>query len=277
MKRRAFVGTGAAVVVGALAGCLGRAAPTSDEITETVSRSFVAPRVQEIRVRNEIGNILIVAQGTGGVDVSVLKHSSRGQAGLGDLNVDIELNDGVVTVDTTLERRAIVSTQQTPTADVTITVPETSSPEISEISSKFGDVTLLGTHGDTIVRTEVGDVVASAVDGYLSLLSRTGSILASDVTGLTAVSTGIGSIKADLLGVRDDVEVSTDVGDVTLGIADDLNLDIVVETNGSFNSNLPVTDSRTAGSRFIGRLNDGGQELRAVSNLGDVSLRSISR
>lgn len=277
MKRREFIGTGAAVTIGTLAGCLGQVGPTGDEVTETVSRSFGAPDVREIHVRNEIGNVLITAQGTGGVDVRVLKRSVRGQAGLDDLTVDIDLADGTLTVDTALNRRALASTRQTPITDVTITVPETPGPEVAAITAQIGDVTLLGTRGDTIVRTDVGNVIASGVDGYLSLSSRTGTILSSDVAGLTAASTDLGSIKADLLGVRGDIEISTDIGDVTLGIADDLDLDIISETTGSFDSNLPVIDSRTADTRFTGRLNDGGHQLRAVSNLGAISLRSISR
>ncbi len=277
MKRRAFVGTGTAVITGALAGCLARAEPTSNEVTETVSRSFAAPQVQAIRVRNDIGNVLITAQGTGDVDVRVLKRSVRGQRGLDDLTVDIDVDDGTLIVETALDRRGIISTRRAPTADVTITVPESHGPEITAIASEIGDVTLLGTRGDTTVQTDIGNVVASSVDGYLSLSSRVGTILAADVTGLTAVSTEIGSIKADLLDVRGDTQISTDVGDVTLGIADDLDLDIVAETTGSFDSNLPVADSRSVGTRFTGRLNNGGDQLRVISNLGAISLRSISR
>jgi hypothetical protein len=140
-----------------------------------------------------------------------------------------------------------------------------------------GDITLLGTRGDTVVRTELGDIVASNVDGYLSLSSSLGTILASNITGLDAITTDLGAIKADLLGIRDDVEIVTELRDVTIGVADDLNLDILAETEGSVDSNLPVTDSRTADSHFTGRLNDGGHQLRAFSDLGDVSLRSISR
>jgi hypothetical protein len=277
ITRRTFTGAGAAMILGSLAGCVGRFGSDSDERTETVSRTFVAPDVREIHVRNGIGNVLITAQGTGGVDVRVLKRSARGQAGLDDLTVDIDIDDGTLTVETGLDRRAFASTRQTPTTDVTITVPETEGPEIAAITSRVGDVTLLGTRGDTVVRTDVGNVIASGVDGYLSLSSETGTVLASDTTGLAAVSVKIGSIKADVLGVRDDIDISSDIGDVTLGIADDLDLDIVAETTGSFDSNLPVVGSQTVGTRFTGRLNGGGHQLRAVSNLGDVSLRSISR
>lgn len=277
MNRRAFVGTGTAVITAALAGCLARAEPTSNELTETVSRSFVAPQVQAIRVQNDIGNVLITAQGTGDVDVRVRKRSVRGQAGLDDLRVDIDLNDGTLVVETALDRRGVLSTRRTPTADVTITVPDTNGPEITAITSEIGDVTLLGTRGDTTVQTDIGNVVASTVDGYLSLSSRVGTILAADVTGLTAVSTDIGSIKADLLDIRGETQINSEIGDVTLGVADNLDLDIVAETTGSFDSNLPVADSRTVGTRFTGRLNNGGHQLRVISNLGAISLRSILR
>ncbi len=80
-----------------------------------------------------------------------------------------------------------------------------------------------------------------------------------------------------MLGVRDDIETSSDIGDVTLGIADDLDLDIVAETDGSLDTTSLVTDDRTERSRRTGRLNAGETRLRTVSNLGDIPLRSIPR
>lgn len=64
---------------------------------------------------------------------------------------------------------------------------------------------------------------------------------------------------------------------MTVGVADDLDLDLVARVTGGLDSNLPLQDSRTVGSRPTGRLNSGGHRLRVYSDPGDVSLRSITR
>lgn len=276
MKRREYVGAGAITAISALSGCLSWSSFTGPEVTEVVEGSFASPEVREVRITNAVGDVTVVAQGTGGVDARVLKRSARGQSGLDDLTVRMAVEDGVLRIETEIDRRAFLSSETTPTTDVTVTVPERGpGPVVSSIVSDIGTVTLLGTRGDTVVRTDIGEIVASGVDGYLSLSSEVGTVLASDVTGLDSVRTDLGDVKVDLLGLRGDVDIGTDVGSVTVGVADDLDLDLLAETNGTLDSNLPLIDGRTVGSRLTGRIGAGGHRLHAFSDLGDVSLRSI--
>lgn len=111
---------------------------------------------------------------------------------------------------------------------------------------------------------------------FVTLSSDLGTILASDVTGIDAIHTELGSIKADVLDLRGDAEIGTDLGEVTVGVADDLDADVLVEATGGVDSNLPLTVDRTIGNRFTGRLNGGGHRLHVFTELGDVSLRSIT-
>lgn len=278
MKRREYVGAGAIAAIGALSGCLSWRSFTVSEATEVVEGSFASTEVRDVRITNAVGDVTVVAQGTGGVDARVRKRSGRGQSGLDDVSVRMAVEDGVLRVETEIDRGAFLSSQTTPTTDVTVTVPGSGpGPAVSSVGSDIGTVTLLGTRGDAVVRTDVGEIVASGVDGYLTLSSRVGTVLASDVAGLDSVHTDVGDIKVDLLGLRGDVDIGTDVGSVTVGVADDLDLDLLAETNGSLDSNLPLINGRTVGSRLTGRIGAGGHRLHAFSDLGDVSLRSISR
>lgn len=278
MQRRTFIGAGTVATLGTLSGCLARGIfGTDEESTETVERSFPAPDVETVRVTNDIGNVTIAATGTGDVDVSVQKRARNGQDGLDGIEVDIALEDGALTVETAIENTNWF-TQSGPHTDVSITVPEEKhAPAIESVESDIGNVRLLGTRGDTTVRTKLGEVTASGVDGYLSLTSELGTILASDATGLRKVHTELGDVKADLMGLRDDVDISTELGSIVLGVADDLDLNVVVETTGTIDSNLPLTDGQTASHRLTGRQNEGGHRLHVVSELGEVSLRSIQR
>lgn len=272
--RRAFLG-GAAVLAAGLAGCTGRGFRTDRTASETVTESFAAPTVRELRVGNRIGDVTVTAVGSGDVGVRVVKRAS-GLSRLEDIDIRIDLEAGLLTVETAVTDDAWPSAE--PATNVTVTVPEgAAGPLVTEVSSGLGDITLLGTRGDTVARTELGDVTTSGADGYLTLRSELGTVLASDVTGLDAVRTEVGDVKVDLLGLRGDVEIGTELGEVVVGVADDLDLDLLVETAGGVDSNLPLQDSRVGGDRLSGRQNAGGHRLRVFSELGEVSLRSITR
>ena len=282
LNRRAFFTAGTAVIGASLVGCLGRGftvAHLSDKIaTETIQDSFAASTVHTIQVLNAVGDVTITGAKTDTVDVAVRKRSSRGQSGLADIDVSITRTDGALSVETMIDKDATWFSTESPTTDVTITVPEgTSGPAITSVNSELGNVTLLNTHGDTVVRTNLGDVSASGVDGYLSLHSELGTILASNVTGLDHAHTRLGDLKVELLDLRGDVDISTKLGEVVVGVAADLDLDLLVEATASIDSTLLLRESQTGDGRLTGRQNRGGYHVHVVSELGDVSLRSIQR
>lgn len=276
--RRAFLAATGTLAGAALAGCLGRSLAGGGVVDETVGESFASPTVQTVRVSNAIGDVTIAASGTGDVDVRVHERSPAGQSGLDDVDVSIDLEDGDLTVGTALDGDATWFTPDAPTTDVAITVPRgAAGPAVTSVDSERGDVTLLGTRGDTVARTGNGDVTASGSDGYLTLHSGAGTVLASDVSGLDRAYTGLGDLAVDLLGLRDDVDVGTERGAIVVGVADDLDLDLLAETTTAIDANLPLHDGRAVGGRLTGRQNDGGHRLTVTSELGDVSLRSIRR
>jgi hypothetical protein len=276
LTRRTFVGAGALAIVGSLAGCLGRGFSRQDEVTEAVTKTFAPADVRELRVINAIGDVTVRALDTDGIDVRVLKRSVAGVQGLDDITVRIGVENGVLTVATNLADDTRWFTRSSPGTDVSITVPRGSTgPIVSSVGSQLGDVSLFDTRGDTVARTELGDVTAARVDGYLTLESELGTVLASDVRGLDRVHTELGEIKVDLLDLRTDIEIGTELGEVVVGVAETLDLDVMAESDGGVDSDLPLTGVQSARGRFSGRRNAGGHRLHVFSDMGDVSLRTI--
>jgi hypothetical protein len=276
LTRRTFVGAGALAIVGSLAGCLARGFSRQDEVTEAVTKTFAPADVRELRVINAIGDVTVRALDTDGIDVRVLKRSVAGVQGLDDITVRIGVENGVLTVATNLADDTRWFTRSSPGTDVSITVPRGSTgPIVSSVGSQLGDVSLFDTRGDTVARTELGDVTAARVDGYLTLESELGTVLASDVRGLDRVHTELGEIKVDLLDLRTDIEIGTELGEVVVGVAETLDLDVMAESDGGVDSDLPLTGVQSARGRFSGRLNAGGHRLHVFSDMGDVSLRTI--
>jgi len=275
MNRRTYIGAGAAVLAG-LAGCVGSF--TRGEASELVEGTFDPADVRELRVVNAIGDVTVVGRDTDTVTASVLKRSTDGSRGLDDIDVSIALDGDVLAVETSIEDGARWFTRSSPTTDVTVAVPlGEAGPVVRSVSSRLGDVDLLDTRGDTRASTELGDVTASGVDGYLTLRTELGDVLASDVTGIDGVFTELGDVKVDLLGLRADVDVGTELGSLVVGVADDLDLDLEARAVSAVSSDLTLADVRGDGGLLTGRLNAGGHRLRVESELGDVFLRSITR
>lgn len=256
-----------------LSGCLGF--DTTSEQSESVERSFPAADVATLQVVNPVGDVTVVADTIKEVRVRVVKRVRGDGIGLDDVVVAMPLEDGELAIETVLPEPQSVRLE-TASATITVTVPAgETGPEVRSLASYVGDVTLSGTHGDTVVQSDVGDLSASNVDGYLSLSTRVGTVTANDVTGLDRATTEVGDLKVDLLGLRGDVEAGTNVGDVVVGVRDDLLLDVLAETNGRVDSDLALSEEVADRNRLTGRQNGGGNRLHAYSDVGDVSLRAL--
>jgi hypothetical protein len=273
--RRALLGAGATIAAASLAGCLGGFA--GGRLSASEEWSFDAATVRSVEVHNAVGSVVVAAADTARVGVRATRRA-RSQAALGDITVAADVTDGVLVVTATVIADTERFDRESAHSDLEITVPRgTAGPVITAVGSEFGEVTLTDTRGDTLVRTAFGRISASRVDGYLSLRSEAGEITATDVTGLDEVRSGAGDVEVDLLGLRGDVDVGTAVGRVTVGVADDLDLDLLAEADGALNSDLVLADASSGVRRLAGRLNAGGPRLHVSTGLGDVSLRAIRR
>jgi hypothetical protein len=276
MNRRAFLGAGAVAASAAIAGCTVRGLATG-ETTDRHEWTYEAATVAELRVASDTGTVTVVGRATDTVGVMATKRSWNGQRGLDALEVAVDLADGVLTVVSTGETGRI-TTERTARTDLVVTVPAGGDgPAVTEVLAGVGDVTLTDTRGDTRVETTAGTIVATRVDGYLSLRSVAGRIEAAGVTGLDWVRTALGRVKVELLGARRDVAVRSEMGEVVVGVADDLALDVLAEADVRVSSDLDLVGERSRQGRVAGQLNGGGHRLHAVSEFGRVDLRRLDR
>lgn len=274
--RRAALGTGAALALVGLSGCLSYFS-VDGGAEESTEESIPGVAVQRVEVSNTIGRVTIAADDIPDVVVRITKRASD-QARFDDIVTSTTLTEGLLRVSSRLvDDASYVLDAKSPTTDVTITVPAGSvGPVISRVESDLGDVTLTGTRGDTVVTTDLGKIFATDVDGYLSLRSDLGDIEAAGVNGLDNVQTDLGTIKVDLLGLRGDVDIGAEMGNVVVGVADDLDLDVLAEAL-DVSSDLVLSAASSDRKNVSGRLNRGGSRLHVFSEMGNVDLRTIQR
>lgn len=278
MYRRQFLGASGLVAAGAFAGCLGRTPLGGDRLTGTTEESFAAGSVETVEVVNAIGDVTVTAVDADDVQVRVVERSTNGQAGLADIDVSVSLDEGALRVETSIDDDARWFTRSSPSTDVTVSVPGgDAGPAVESVTSDLGDVTLLDTRGDATVRTKLGDVTADGVDGYLDLQSDLGTVLSSGSTGLRRARSNLGEVKVDVWDVRDDVEIGTELGDVSVGVAGDLDVDVLAESVSNIVSTLELTTVESSSDRLAGQLNAGGPRVHVFSDLGNVSLRALRR
>lgn len=270
LSRRSALALGLA----SLSGCLGFT--NSGGSSESFERTFAAAEVATLQVTNPVGGVSVVADDVDEVRVRVVKRARGEQLDLEDIDVAIDLEDGDLDIETTLPEPAPPRFENA-SVKITVTVPAgDTGPDVQSLVSLVGDISLSGTRGDTVVRGDVGNISASDVDGYLSLSGRVGELTASSVTGLDRATTEVGDVKVDLLGVREDVEVGTDVGSVVVGVNEALELDVLAESGSRVDSELQLEQAESSRKRVSGKLNGGGHRLHVFSDVGDVALRSLS-
>lgn len=242
-------------------------------VRDVFEASFEPGEVESVSVANDIGDVTVRGEETDTVSVRVVERSTNGQAGLEDIAVEATEQGGAVTVTTEIADDASWFSRSSPTTDATITVPVgENGPEITEIDSNLGDVTLLDTRGDTRVRTRLGRVIARRVAGYPSLRTELGDVLARGTTGLGDVTTQLGEVSVELSSVRDRIEIRTEVGDVSVRVGSDAAFDLVAESNADIVSDLSLSNVRTDANRLTGQYNGGGPRVRIVTEVGNVSL-----
>jgi putative adhesin len=122
---------------------------------------------------------------------------------------------------------------------IRVELPHHSRIKISNVS---GETTLNGEYGDVTVNTVSGNVRLPQVVGDVTVKSVSGILKADSIDGSVSVKSVSGDISVErLYGGR--VEVQNVSGDVRLGVAEGINLDIdATSSSGEVSSELPLSD-----------------------------------
>jgi DUF4097 and DUF4098 domain-containing protein YvlB len=201
------------------------------------------------------GNVTIVAGPADEVVVSVHKiawgiDQASAQAALNDLKVVAEQRGDtiVITVDRPEEVITLGRTQPD-RVDFTITVPRETT---LDAETDFGDVSLTGTNGDAILRTDFGKVsVADVTGGVLDVHSSFGDMTLENVeAGAVTVGSNAGAITLRGVEVSGAVDLSTDFGHVSFETGGAEKLEVKTNSGNVRLENLTIRDAVIAKSDF---------------------------
>lgn len=253
-----------------LAGC---ADLLGDRVTETIDRTAEIPAEAEVSVETQNGDVSVRSHDDQRLRVTGEK-SVRGEASdLDRVSVVIETGSQT-TVRAEIEEAGFFGGGGA--CDLEVRVPSGATVDTAETEN--GTVDVRSVTGDVTAQTENGAVTIRDVVGYVTATVSNGRATVRDTTGVREVSSDNGEVDVDVHDIRQDVRVSTDNGDVTVGASSELACRVVLSTSiGDVDiQDVPVDISEESEERLVGSLNDASTpELEASTTTGDVLLRSV--
>lgn len=141
------------------------------------------------------------------------------------------------------------------------------------VDNSNGKISLENTFGDSNIKTSNGSIYVKNVKGIIKAYSSNGNIFVN-APGISSLETSNGHIEAEISEIKNDIDIKTSNGKITLNISSDINADVQLKTsNGKVSvSESEITKSHSSSNNFEGRIGTGGCHIRAVTNNGKIEL-----
>ncbi|HEV3213414.1 MAG TPA: DUF4097 family beta strand repeat-containing protein [Acidimicrobiales bacterium] len=238
-------------------------------------QTFTTPTKTRVIVTNPVGDVEILAQGSGTTTVDLAPRGQDGEAIEAETVVTCTEANGVSVVSVILPgQRSFVKRRSS--LDVLVTAPEGVDVVVSTAGSErsimsfargAGQIRLRGTMGDVDIALPSADVSAQSVSGSLGVKTASGDLEVDAVDGPVKVRSVSGDVSIDTL--NDDASITLVSGDVSITTAKD-HVDLT-----SVSGDVTITDAHagasvksTSGDVTVRRAWSGSVRVATVS--GDV-------
>ena len=264
------------VVLLILLGTISLVACGSSSPEETRTNRFSVGSSPAIDV--EVGNgDLDIVTGTEGEIIVVAELYD-----LGRIEYSVSQDGDTITV--------IAKTKSASRADVTLTVPENCTFDLStgngrvdaaglqasgQVNTGNGAIALEQIRGDISVNVGNGGIALDDVDGYFSVNGGNGNIELRGANGTFNLNVGNGAItfKGELAAGNEST-FKTGSGSVIVELTGSPSVALDLETDdGGVNSDLPIAVSEKSQYRLVGILGDGEAELTVRVGSGDIIIK----
>jgi len=254
------------------------------DIDRTLARSFTVAPGDRIVIDVPTGPIKVTV-GTGDtVELRLLKRinassDSDADAILADYAIATTQADGTVKLHVRSPKAKGWFNAMRPKVKFTteLTVPATVDLDLDTAGGQIAVSGLLD--GDLRADTSGGAISVTGGTGTLNLDTSGGAIRVGQALGSVRADTSGGSIRIAYVGpAATDVNADTSGGSISIGVDPAGHWDITADTSGGGVkvTDLTLTDAKFERSSASGRLNRGGQRLRADTSGGSITIRSAT-
>ncbi len=239
------------------------------KVTEDFFQSYQVSPGTVLEIYNPNGPVSVVGTDQEELEITALKETYQSQSALDTVDIFIDLSDILV-----IETLYPNDTKKV-TVSYEIKVPEDVMVSVIECSN--GDIDVNQVRGDPLLTTSNGNINVSEVRGTISARSSNGDLTITNVDGLDYLRTSNGNIEADLLAVKENLEIMTSNGSINLYINPELALELEASTsNGEINiTNLSLETTLHEQTALLGSMNGGGPLLNIATSNGSIALAQL--
>ena len=151
---------------------------------------------------------------------------------------------------------------------ILIKVPKETSVEL--VTSK-GNLSIKGLSANQKCNTDDGNIEAEKITGTSIFETNNGNIIFKDLSGTVISTTPNGKIQGNMKAIKDSLILSSETGNINVIVPGGLGLDLLLKGK-IVNTNLSKFTGTSQRTFVKGKLNNGGIPVKAVSNIGNVSL-----
>jgi hypothetical protein len=136
--------------------------------------------------------------------------------------------------------------------------------------------------GDVDAKTSTGDIQIRKVAGFVKAITSMGSIDIAGIGGLYGASTKTGKISAEVPALRDNLEIKSSTGSITVFLSPDIAGELEASTsNGQITYiELPLKVSEASKTKLSGRLGEGASardnKIFIKTSTGAITLKKLS-
>ncbi|ASS74903.1 hypothetical protein CIG75_07860 [Tumebacillus algifaecis] len=228
-------------------------------ITDTGEETFELANIKKIRLENNVGQIKVTADAK--ATKATLKFikklntneaKSEAEAKLKQVAIDVNTTDGEI-LHVQASQYYSNSWMKQFRVDYELIVPPTMA---IELNTKVSDITTVGMLSDLSVEANVAKIDIDGFKGKLSVKNNTGAI---SIKGGQEIK---------------EVEVSSNVGALTLQLPEKANLNVDAKTNvGALDSEFQLNERRIGPSKSVqGKIGSGGGQVTLSTNTGAISI-----
>lgn len=258
------------LLIAIFSGCTAPLLEEGPEITESFYAEYEIVNNTVVNVENINGNIQINKWDGDRVVLDAVKKTRFGEDELDKVEI-------IATQDDTKLRIEVKHAVEWARVSVDIDIKVPDNVTVDYVRTSNGNVQISGVEGDVEASSSNGNVIVTYVNGYVKASTSNGNIEIRDTTGVQDLKTSNGAILAEISGTRDDVDITSLNGKITVYLNPAMNIDIKGSvSNGRISTDDLAMNLTTMKEHYIeGKLGDGGNKIfMSVSN-GNINLDKL--
>ena len=240
---------------------------TGPEVKEYLENEYLATNNTILSISTVNGAINVSSWDGINITLNATKRSRHGYDDLEKADIIVTENNNEITIEIQhvqpIRNRAV---------DLDVKIPY--NVTIKSASSVNGPIQITKTKGDAVLSNTNGPIIAEGIDGYVKATTTNGGINIKSTTGIDDLTTTNGGISAEIFDIKDDIDIQSTNGGITVYINPINNASIeILTTNGGMlvdETFISVIDSE---SKYLkGTIGNGGSNIDIKTTNGGIKV-----